>query len=150
MDLTKILKNVPKGTKLYSPVYGDVEFDEICDAEDCTYCIGVIPVTHGADVYFAKDGTIDVNFPGECMLFPSKDNRNWEAFAALLEASCLLKPYDRVLVRDRNHQKWNIDFFGYYFADEEFPYSCLGACYRQCIPYEGNEHLLGTSNEPTK
>lgn len=149
MDLTKILKNVPKGTKLYSPFYGEVEFDRIIDEEDCTYCIGVITVTQGKNAYFAKNGTIDVNFPGECMLFPSKDNRDWESFAASLNI-CPFKPYDKVLVRDNDDSTWLHEIFGIYMPNSEFPYQCLHYQYRQCIPYEGNEHLLGTSNKPTK
>ena len=29
MNLAKILKNCPKGMKLYSPIYGEVEFTEV-------------------------------------------------------------------------------------------------------------------------
>lgn len=54
------------------------------------------------------------------------------------------KPFDKVLVRDADHEIWQPAFF-----------SCKKGLFRtigcndwgQCIPYEGNEHLLGTTNE---
>lgn len=59
------------------------------------------------------------------------------------------KPFDKVLVRDCNEVKWEIDLFQEY---EEFKsdlyYSCLASTWNQCIPYEGNEHLLGTTDNP--
>lgn len=54
------------------------------------------------------------------------------------------KPFDKVLVRDSNERKWVIDFYG--FVDEDI-FICTGCgYYSQCIPFEGNEHLLGTTN----
>ena len=37
IDLTKILKDCPKGWKLYTPIFGEVEFSSI--EKDCTYPI---------------------------------------------------------------------------------------------------------------
>lgn len=59
-----------------------------------------------------------------------------------------LKPFDRVLVRDVNNDYWNVNLFGSYFIGWNSPFVCAGKeGYRQCIPYEGNEHLLGTTND---
>lgn len=58
-----------------------------------------------------------------------------------------LKPFDKVLVRDDINEKWSINLFSYYDEeDEHFPYICQNGGYYYCIPYEGNEHLLGTKN----
>lgn len=58
-----------------------------------------------------------------------------------------LKPFDKVLVRDDINEKWSINLFSYYDEeDEDFPYICQNGGYYYCIPYEGNEHLLGTKN----
>ena len=56
-----------------------------------------------------------------------------------------LKPFDRVLVRGNVGQKWIIDFFGYYRDDGT--YQCMTFTKHQCIPYEVNQHLLGTTND---
>lgn len=60
------------------------------------------------------------------------------------------KPYDRVLVRDNDDQCWNPEFFAFLKLGSPLPYQCFGSPFKQCIPYEGNEHLLGTTNAPDK
>lgn len=58
-----------------------------------------------------------------------------------------LKPFDKVLVRDHLTQIWTADLFSFYDKDRACPYVCVGHYTTQCVPYEGNEHLLGTTNE---
>ena len=58
-----------------------------------------------------------------------------------------LKPFDKVLVRGNVGQKWTHDFFGFMDKDKGCPFVCVGHYVIQCIPYEGNEHLLGTTND---
>lgn len=58
-----------------------------------------------------------------------------------------LKPFDRVLVRGDVGQKWIIDFFGFMDNDKGFPFVCVRHYVIQCIPYEYNKHLLGTTND---
>lgn len=60
------------------------------------------------------------------------------------------KPFDRVLVRDNNHCRWTIDFYSYYIKGCQFPYKTLAGGYCQCIPYKGNEHLIGTTDKPER
>ena len=60
------------------------------------------------------------------------------------------KPFDKVLVRDDINDKWSINLFSYYDEeDRNFPYVCISGHYEHCIPYEGNEYLLGTTDSPT-
>jgi len=60
------------------------------------------------------------------------------------------QPFDRVLGRDDVHSEWMPDIFRDYNDDESacFPYCCFYSKYAQCIPYEGNEHLVGTNQAP--
>ena len=60
------------------------------------------------------------------------------------------KPFDKVLGRDNDKTEWEINFFSRYNEKEVYSYHCLSDSYRQCIPYEGNEHLLGTTNHTRK
>ena len=55
----------------------------------------------------------------------------------------------RVLVRDTNKDKWKPSFWGFYDIDYamNYPYECCGNSFAQCIPYEGNEHLSGKTDE---
>ncbi len=62
---------------------------------------------------------------------------------------CPFKPFDKVLVRDDEDEVWKADYFSHYEWDDKIaPYVCVGSYFRQCIPYEGNQHLLGTTNNP--
>lgn len=56
-----------------------------------------------------------------------------------------LKPFDKVLVRSDIDTTWHVDIFGYH-DDNQFFYTAAGMCSCQCIPYEGNEYLLGTTD----
>lgn len=52
------------------------------------------------------------------------------------------KTYDKVLVRNRK-QSWKIDLFSHYEQFGSYHYRTLGGYYEFCIPYDGNEHLVG-------
>ena len=73
MNLAKILKDCPKGMKLYSPIYGEVEFAEVTVLTESIGC-----EINGNTVYFHSDGSYYKG--GECMLFPSKEQRDWDKF----------------------------------------------------------------------
>lgn len=62
------------------------------------------------------------------------------------------KAYDRVLVRDEDQERWGVHLYSHYDSyNEEYAYRMVGnSGYAQCIPYEGNEHLLGTTDSPEK
>ena len=62
---------------------------------------------------------------------------------------CSFEPFQKVLVRDSCDDKWRANYFSHYNEDNSlFPYYCVGDCYKVCIAYEGNEHLLGTDKSP--
>lgn len=56
-----------------------------------------------------------------------------------------LKPFDKVLVRDNINEKWNIHFFS--CIDNAKMFKTIMGTYIQCIPFEGNEHLLDTTKK---
>lgn len=56
-----------------------------------------------------------------------------------------LKPFDKVLVRDNDEQLWTADVFGFH-GNKPYAFRCVGHYTNQCVPYEGNEHLLGTND----
>lgn len=56
-----------------------------------------------------------------------------------------LKPFDKVLVRDTTDDFWIVAHFSHYGKRADYPYYASGSCFEQCIPYEQNEHLLGTT-----
>lgn len=68
-----------------------------------------------------------------------------------VKSECPFKAFDKVLVRDNERQVWRANYFSHYEGDdEELSYVCMDYPYRYCIPYEGNEHLLGTKDPYTE
>lgn len=59
------------------------------------------------------------------------------------------KPFDRVLVRDSDSHKWQAKHFSHYYEPDKLSYKTTdGNGWRQCIPFESNEHLLDTTKMP--
>ena len=151
IDLTKILKDCPKGWKFYSTLYGEVEFDKI--KKESEYPI-VIITKHGNNSDIKSDGRYYGEYDdGECTLFPSKDQRDWSKFSAPWYKKDkfdpkTLQPFDKVLVRDLNGHIWVCDLFSYIKECTQFPYKCMASYYKCCIPYnDETKHLLGTTDE---
>ena len=84
LNLVEILKDCPNGTKLYSPIYGDVELVDVLRNEEETYPIEIKISDYLTDK-FSKDGRIFAEYNGECMLFPSKEQRDWSKFKQLVK-----------------------------------------------------------------
>lgn len=229
INIAEILKDCPKGTKLYSPLFGEVTLEEVE-----TECTTLINIKYNANICskFFKTG-LYYNYEGaEYLLFPSSEMRDWTKFfkrgdivikdgggmAAVFDGwandtytefnttvnlycdnntgeeevcttllfrkateeernqfiekverilkvkynpdtlqvepikpECPFKPFDKVLVRDAEGLEWYANYFSHYREyDQGYPYACMGVYFRYCIPYEGNEHLLGTTDPYTK
>jgi hypothetical protein len=70
-------------------------------------------------------------------------------FLALTQEEPEFKPFDRVLVRDFDDVVWIPHFYSHLNQKCTYIHRTVGdAGFSQCIPYEGNEHLLGTTGEP--
>ena len=151
IDLTKILKDCPKGWKLYSPLCGEVKFDSI--TENSEFPITVLNETMG--IYLTREGTYCTGIEeAECILFPSKDQRDWSKFTAPWYKKDkfdpkTLKAFDRVLVRHEYYHRWRCEFYSYIYDDNgSYPYVAISGAYKRCIPYnEETKHLVGTTDE---
>lgn len=238
-NIAEILKDCPKGTKLYSPICGECELDCIVSYHyHNEYEIRCI-AEKNCNINFDEYGRFEYD-EGECLLFPSKENRNWSTFnntnrfkkgdfitnigficiynginkngaiqyfafipwdwdrntsveryyieptekykigvgyidnktrlATEFEKNLLLsaieykgyvwdaeklelrkkepefKPFDNVLVRDSNNMVWNLAQYAFKDENNTSYNHCVvgGSHWVYCIPYEGNEHLLGT------
>lgn len=58
------------------------------------------------------------------------------------------KPFDKVLVRADGYNKWLASFYSHYDKEKTVHICTNGAICKDCIPYEGNEYLLGTDDSP--
>ena len=167
IDLTKILKDCPKGWKFYSSVYGEVEFVGILSIpsiqrilqKDSLFLsendLRNYPIQFKAydTIYRVTSGGNHIKGMGECTFFPSKDQRDWSKFIAPWYKKekfdpKTLKPFDRVLVRDYIGNRWSCNIFSR-IQEDNFPYSCISnSKWKYCIPYnEDTKHLVGTTKE---
>ena len=221
INLVSILKHCPKGTKLYSPIFGEVTLYSVNNR-----IIDVIATNYNDEpthIEFSRLGRLILGYSNaECVLFPSKDQRDWsrfqipakrgdimmfidksavfivdtkkdtytytiayagnntgfkigehifrsyipasedmkeKLFAAMdkagyewdgetLKKKSQFKPFDKVLVRDNESLKWKCAFYSYFEPYSTYPHVTSNGAYAMCIPFEGNEHLVGTTNNP--
>ena len=91
-------------------------------------------------------------FPASCLLWPSKDCRDWSKFTAPWYKKDrfdpkTLKPFDKVIVRNTQSNYWGIEYFSH-IRCEYCPFFCLGDNYVYCIPFnDDTKHLVGTTDE---
>ena len=77
-----------------------------------------------------------------------KEGKAWDAEKKEfidLKPKVELNPFDKVLVRDSKSDNWRANLFGY--IDKDGYYHCVYANWAYCIPYIGNESLLGTTKD---
>ena len=152
IDLTKILKDCPKETEFWSDDYGKVKFLGIDIKRK--YPIMVIR-TDGYVAFYTKEGWCSVDFPASCLLWPSKDCRDWSKFTAPWYKKDkfdpkTLNPFDKVLVRNYTADYWCCGFFSYIsmFKGTLYKYVTENSAYWKCIPYNDHtKHLIGTTDE---
>lgn len=146
LNLAEILKDCPKGTKFYSILHGEVEFNGISEKD--SYEVKFRDID--GDIEGVKpDGRYLSCLNGECILFPSKDQRDWPKFTAPWYKKerfdpKSLKPFDKVLVRDGKAENWTCDFFSHTGEPYDI-YMCIsimGGGFKQCIPYNDKPSIL--------
>ena len=95
------------------------------------------------------DDTYDVAVTNDMGIFiPVTDQDNWELVPNKFDITTLVPFESRVLVRDYDNRMWIPTFWGKRLEDDSnCRYLTTNGCYKYCIPYEGNQHLLGTTND---
>ena len=83
LNLVEILKDCPKGTKLYSTVHGEVEFNGINKSDK--FPVRYINPEWGREFFVTAQGLMLPRLNGECTLFPSKEQRDWSKFKQLVK-----------------------------------------------------------------
>lgn len=150
LNLVEILKDCHTGTKLYSPVYGDVELLSVRQNNGEEHPIEIKIDAMSYD-YFAIDGRLFAEYNGECMLFPSREQRDWSKFKIKKPKfdPKTLQTFDKVLVRDRDLLDWEVQLFSHIIErNVDYPYVCINNPYRYCIPYnDDTKYLIGTNDE---
>lgn len=152
IDLTKILEGCPVGTEFYHVVYGRVWLTGICLDDDCPIKLSLHngPYTNTT---LTKKGTFSKKYGGGCLLFPSKDQRDWSKFQPKkpkFDPKTLL-PFDRVLAKRgyESYHTWYPDFICRPTTDIDDTIFCIGIRdVAIVIPYnDDTKHLVGTTDE---
>ena len=149
LNLVEILKDCPEGTKLYSPIIGEVEFKRI---KYCEYPIVTCSKDGDRILSFTKEGLFFSE--GECiMLFPSKNQRDWSKFNVKKHRfdPKTFQPFDKVLVKrgDESYYVWFPDFVSLPPNDVDKTVFCMNTDdVVMVIPYnEETKHLVDTNEE---
>lgn len=228
INIVEILKDKPQGTKLYSSACGKCKLEEVDDKSfKISFYNSKFGFMNGGECFLDKNGKLYDD--GECVVFPSKEMRDWNKFAwqkgdilvnennahiifekftddtyttfigrhylnknyknyvpgrytcvtqhfhieesnaaqiyiynieekiggkldlktlEIEKPKCEFKTFDKVLGRNEKDDVWEADLFSHYREESQYPFRCIGFSRKYCIPYEGNEHLLGTRNNP--
>ena len=153
IDLTKILKYCTKGWEFYSSIHGWIYFEGLNTGDK--YPV-VISYKNGKLESFGADGRLFLDYAGECVLFPSKDQRDWSKFTAPWYKKekfdpKTLKPFDKIIARVDEHGIWCCEWFSFidsFIEENIILIKGCGAYYRNCIPYnDETKHLVGTTDE---
>ena len=151
LDLTKILDGCPPGTEFYHLFYGQVALREVIKDE---YPIVLEPINEFIRTTLTKDGRLNNRYDGECLLYPSKTQRDWSKFKRFWDKPKVerfdpktFKPFDKVLARVGKYNDWFAVFFSH-IDDSIGRVCCSGYSWKQCIPYnDETKHLVGTRDD---
>lgn len=155
LDLTKILEGCPYGTEFYHSGYGKVWFIGINTELEQPIHIKLNTRSY-EDAWITSEGTLSKNYNGECLLFPSKDQRDWSKFERFWDKPKVekfdpktLQPFDKLLVRPHSCAHWRPDFYAFKI---NATVRTIGGCdSRMCIPYNNDtKYLVGTTQDCPK
>ena len=98
--------------------------------------------------------TYDVAVTNDMGIFiPISEQDDWELVPNKFDITAL-NPFDKVLVRDKDTDTWEAHLFSRYYKNSDRPYICIGVEgineFNQCIPYDSNKELLGTTDNCDK
>lgn len=142
INLVKILRDVPFGTTLWSPLCGECNFVNNINI-DSAFPI-TVSTNKGDCITFTKEGFYRIDGV-ECLLFPSKDNRDWSTFK-VPQKHKHFEPFQKVLTVYREFggdDIWIIDLYSHYKNGFHYTMSADRLDDDRIIPYKGNEDKVG-------
>lgn len=156
IDLTKILKDCPTGTKFYSSIYGELIYSYTYISPSAAKFVFILPNSNSMfdntpiKIEYYWNGKYIINM-GECTLFPSKDQRDWSKFTVPWYKKPkfdpnTFQPFDRVLVQYAFKGTWRCEIFSHIMETNCFV--CSSGAYKRITPYnDDTKHLVGTNEE---
>ena len=120
--------------------------DRIKNSDNCRSSI-VVEIKDDCFIIKTLDG-LNNSYLTDKLSFSKQDE--WELVSNKFDINSLIPFESKVLVRDSNVKKWRPATWGYYDIDSEYnyPYKVVGGHgFSMCIPYEGNNHLMGKTDD---
>lgn len=147
INLVDILKDAPTGTKLYSPLFGEILLSSIMNDEIICH-IGDEMYFQGWEkiAAFNKYGQLllypitSSNPTREVMVFPSENSRDWSTFKAPWKHRHF-EPFQKVLIVTNG--VWQAGIYSHYRDGWHYLVGRAAKEDSNILPYEGNEDKLG-------
>ena len=159
--------------KQYEFKDGDIAFADYGNRQDVFIVSGITGLSEGYSSFISIDLSsltlsmgcrISFFKKDLCKLRLATDSEKKQLFSALakkgkawdaekkqivdLKPKVELNPFDNVLVRHQKTEEWRANIFSHTDkTDEYLDYVCVNGRWEFCIPYEGNESLLGTTKD---
>ena len=113
INIAEILKDKPKGIRLYSPIFGECAFSFVREETD-EICV---KKHNGEKAFFNSKGLY--NTLGECLLFPSKEIRDWRKFAWKKGDVLISNDYSTEVIFYNWYDDTYTNFYGKHRLDSE-------------------------------
>lgn len=113
INIAEILKDKPKGIRLYSPIFGECAFSFVREETD-DICV---KKHNGEKELFNSKGLY--NILGECLLFPSKEMRDWRKFAWKKGDVLISNDYSTEVIFYNWYDDTYTNFYGKHCLDSE-------------------------------
>ena len=78
----------------------------------------------------------------------NKAGYTWDGETLRKKQKSQFEPFEKVLVRDAESAKWRCAFYSHFEPNGIYHHITVSGAYAMCIPFEGNEHLVGTTKNP--
>ena len=135
INIAEILKDKPQGTKLYSSACGKCKLEEVDDKSfKISFYSSKFGFMNGGEGYLDKNGKLYDD--GECVVFPSKEMRDWSKFAWKKGDILVNKDAEVHIIFDGFKDDTYKTFHGQYYLWEEEG---------SIVNFEENEYYMQTS-----
>ena len=118
LNIAEILKNKPRGTKLYSMIHGKCSSEAVTDEIfKINFCTSKFGLTQSGECTLIKFGNIYDG--GECIIFPSKEMRDWSKFQWEKGDVLISNDGDTEVIFDKWYDDTYTNFYGKHYLNSE-------------------------------
>lgn len=118
INIVEILKDKPQGTKLYSSACGKCRLEEVDDKSfKISFYNSKFGLMNGGEGYLDKNGKLYDD--GECVVFPSKEMRDWSKFAWKKGDVLVSNDGGTEVIFDKWYDDTYTNFYGRHYLNSE-------------------------------